>query len=40
VEYFAANLRARGRIVHVYREVGARIARSGIYPVLTARKLP
>jgi 23S rRNA (adenine2503-C2)-methyltransferase len=40
VEYFAANLRARGRVVHVYREVGARIARSGIYPVLTARKLP
>lgn len=40
VEYFAANLRARGRVVHVYREVGSRIARSGIYPVLTARKLP
>ena len=34
---FAQELAARGRIVRIYREVGARIARSGMYPMLTAR---
>lgn len=38
VGYFAEALRARGRQVRIYQDIGAQISRNGLYPVLTARR--
>ncbi|MDN8616532.1 radical SAM protein [Variovorax ginsengisoli] len=37
-EYFESRLRLAGRTARRYREIGARISRGGIYPLMAARR--